>query len=47
MNPDEFENLCANLLKRMAYRDAKRVGGSGDIGLDTLHVDRYSGRAGI
>ena len=47
LSPEEFEEFCADLLKRMGYRDVRWVGGSGDMGLDVICSDEYGGRVGV
>lgn len=34
MNPDEFEEFVAHLLRELGYRDVRKVGGRGDRGID-------------
>ena len=47
LSPEEFEDLCVDLLSWMGYRNVRRVGGSGDMGLDILCLDEYGGRVGV
>ncbi len=34
LSPSDFERTVADLLRRRGYRDVRRVGGAGDVGLD-------------
>lgn len=36
MNPDEFEEFVAHLLRELGYRDVRNVGGRGDEGIDII-----------
>ena len=36
LDPDGFEDLCVELLRKLGYRDVRRVGGPGDRGVDII-----------
>jgi len=47
LDPEGFENLCAELLRRLGYRDVRRVGGPGDRGVDIICLGRDDERIAV
>ncbi len=47
LTPSEFEDAVAELLKAEGYRDVKRVGGSGDLGVDIFCRDATGSRIAV
>jgi ribose transport system ATP-binding protein len=43
LNPSEFEQAVAQLLPLLGYREARRTGGAGDLGVDIACYDEHGG----
>jgi len=46
-SPERFEQVCADLVRWMKYRDVRGVGGSSDMSLDIICFNEDGGRVGI
>jgi hypothetical protein len=47
LSPTEFEHAVARLLAEIGYKSAKRIGGSGDLGVDIVCYDAHGGLVAV
>ena len=46
-DPKEYEQLCTRLLWSTGFQNTKRIGGSGDRGLDIICFDEHGNKIGV
>ena len=47
LSPSEFENVVARLLPHLGYRDVRRTGGAGDLGVDIVCTNAHGGLVAV